>query len=169
MQLEMDKTRLLELIRVEYAFAERTLARLTPEQMLIPNVTGWWSVKDTVAHLTAWMKRVLMWMDKASHGEKPAIPDDGYTWEQIDALNDAASARDKDRTLDDVLADFRRTYRDVLELVEALSEADLFERDFDGAFWGSPWRLISSNTHEHFHEHLVPVREWIAQQQPGAG
>jgi len=162
MQPEMDKTRLLELIRTEYAFAERTLAQLTPEQMLVPDVQGWWSVKDTIAHLTTWMKRILVWLDKAQHGEKPDIPDTGYTWEQIDALNDACCERDRNLLLDDVLADFRKTHLQVVEAVEAMSEYELFESDHEGAFWGSPWRLITGNTFEHFNTHIVPVRQWIA-------
>jgi len=165
MQPEMDKIRLLELIRAEYAFVERTLAALTPDDMLIPDVQGWWSVKDTIAHLTAWLERVLMWFDQAGHGQNPDIPDKGYDWKDIDKMNDACSARDKDLPLATVRSNFQRVHLEVCELVEALSERDLFEWDWDGAFYQAPWRLITGNTYEHLHEHIVPIRQWIDQRE----
>jgi hypothetical protein len=144
MHPETDKIRLLERIRSERRFVERTLDSMTAEQMLIPNVQGWWSVKDTLAH--------------------PAIPDEGYAWADIDTLNDRQSALDKDRPLDDVLQDFRQTHYEVVEMVEALSEYDIFENRFNEAFREPPLRLIESNTYEHYHEHLVPIRRWLMAQ-----
>ncbi len=161
MEAETDKIRLLEMIRSEFNFFERTLLLIAPERMLIPNVIGWWSVKDTVAHFTAWMEYLLRWFDQATHGQKPDIPAPGYTWDDIDKLNDARSERDKDLPLNQVISDFRQAHLDVCELVQALTERDLFESDWDGLFYQPPWRLISANTYQHLHEYAVPIRQWI--------
>jgi hypothetical protein len=100
-----------------------------------------------------------MWMDKAQHGEKPAMPDVGYTWDEIDRLNADTTARDRDRSLDDILNDFRRTYQDILEDVEALSERNLQSKM--GVFRDPVWQSISANTWEHFHEHALSIRQWM--------
>lgn len=165
MEPELDKIRMLESMRAEFAFFERTLTTLTPEEMLIPNVIDWWSVKDTVAHLTAWMEDVLRWFDQAGHSEPVDIPPEGFTDEVLKRINDERSERDRDLPLKEVLTNFRKTHRDVCELVEAIDECDLFDTDWDGAFKGPPWGLIVGNTYDHLHEHLVPIRRWIAAQK----
>lgn len=86
----------------------------------------------------------------------------GYTWDDVNDLNKAQWQRDKDRNLDDVLADFHNTYHEVYRLISGLSEADLFENLYDGLIREPMWRLVKYNTYHHFHEHIVPVREWLA-------
>ncbi|MCZ2095137.1 MAG: ClbS/DfsB family four-helix bundle protein [Anaerolineae bacterium] len=162
MEPEIDKIRLLESMRAEFAFFERTLAMLSPDDLLIPDVNGGWSVKDTVAHLTFWMENVLRWFDQAGHSEPVDYPPDGYPADVLDRMNDERSARDHDLPLKEVIAHFRKTHRDVCELVEAIDECDLFDTDWDGAFKQPPWHLIADNTYDHLHEHLVPIRRWIA-------
>lgn len=167
MEPELDKTRLLERIRTEYAFFERTLALLSPDDMLIPNVEGEWSVKDIVAHCTAWMQRVMRWFDQAGHGEKPDIPEKGYTWDDIDRLNDERAARDRDLPLKQVLADFRQAHLDVCDFVQAFSDSQLFESNWSGLFTKPPWTLIPPKTYQHLYEHAVPIRRWIVARERG--
>jgi hypothetical protein len=164
MHPEIDKTLLLEHIRAEHRFVERTLDAMTPEQMHIPNVIGWWSVKDTIAHLTAWVRRMLRWLDAASHGQTPVFLEDGYTWDQMDALNDRQSELDKDRPLDEVLAEFREVHYRAVEVVEALSEYDIFERKFEG-FRNPLYVSITDHMDGHYHEHIIDVRRWLNEQR----
>ena len=161
MHPDIDKQRLLDLIQAEYEFVERTLETLTPEQMHIPDVEGWWSVKDTVAHFSLWMRRLLAWFEASQQGIRNIPPQEGYTWKEIDRFNDDMSAADKDRALDDVLSEFHNVYAQVLTMVEGLPEEELFNDDFADGFDDLPWQLIVYNTYEHFHEHIKSVREWI--------
>jgi hypothetical protein len=48
------KTDLLTEIRTQRRHLENNLAGLTPAEMCQPGVCGDWSVKDVLAHLTAW-------------------------------------------------------------------------------------------------------------------
>jgi len=162
MQAEIDKARLLDLLEAEYEFVHRTIDDLSGEIMLTDNVSGTWSIKDTVAHLTFWMKQVLRWFAQLEANRTPDFPEQGYTDEEVDTINDAQSAKDKDRSLDDVLADFHNTYHDVYRLIEGMSEDDLFHSTFDGLIRDPMWRHVVNNTYEHFHEHIKPVREWLA-------
>lgn len=162
MNAEYDKIRILELMRLEFAFFERTVALLSEAQMLEPNAAGnAWSVKDTVAHLTRWVERLLDWLDRVQHGLPVETPEPGHTWEQIDQLNDLYVERDKDLPLAQVLADFQRAHMAALEDVEALTDEDIFTRQWPG-MRDPLWTFIVYNTSDHYHEHLVPIREWMA-------
>lgn len=162
MHPETDKIRLLELLDTEYAFFERTLEQLTLEQMQEPNVEGTWSVKDTLCHLVRWLRRLLLWVQTAERGEQPAIPESGYTWAQMDALNDLYIERDREVPVENALGEFRRAHFEVVELVERLSEENLFASTFGGVFTEPIAPLIMHNTYLHYHEHLVPIRAWMA-------
>jgi hypothetical protein len=37
-------------------------------------VTGDWSIKDIVAHLTAWEERLVAWLEAIAHGTSPELP-----------------------------------------------------------------------------------------------
>lgn len=162
MHPELDKTKLLELMRTEYMFVERTLARLTETQMLEPNAAGnAWSVKDTIAHLTRWTDRVIGWLDKAQHGENPDIPETGYTWDETDPMNDSYVEKDKDLPLEKVLAEFQRSHMEILEDVEALTEEMIFDSNFGGLLKEPPNPLIAHNTYLHYLEHIIPIRKWM--------
>lgn len=162
MEAETDKRRMLALIAAEYEFVQGTLTMFSQEEMLTPNVVGWWSVKDTVAHLTAWMEYLMGWFAQARRGEVPDIPAKGYTWDDLDALNDARSARDADLPLKQVLMNFSSTYAQTVAMIDGLTERELFDNDWQGTFYQPPWRLIPGNMDEHFHAHFVEVRQWAA-------
>ncbi len=161
MEPQNDKARLLAMMQVEYAFVQRTLGLLSADEMLIPNVIGWWSVKDTLAHLTAWMEYLLGWFDQARRGQIPDIPAKGMTWDDIDRLNDARSAQDADLLLKQVMVNFSARYAQVCALIDGLSEYELFESDWNGVFYQPPWPLIPGNMDEHFHLHFTEVRQWL--------
>lgn len=158
---ELDKQRLLDLTQADYEFVKRTLDALTLEQMLIPNVEGHWSTKDTIAHLTAWMKRLLTWVDRAGRGEDPVIPEAGYTWDDINTFNDLQYERDRDLPLKVVLDDFHSTYQRVYAMIAGLTEEQLFKSDWGGLFRQAPYPLVNHNTYLHFHEHITAVRRYF--------
>lgn len=163
MHEKFDKQKLLDLMRAEYEFVERTLALIPPERMDEPNVDGPWSVKDTIAHLTAWERRLCGWLLQAKRGEKPTIPEPGCTWDDIDIINERTYQEDKYCPLGEVLANFRETHAQVVQILETFPEEELFELKRLKGMWSEPpWRLISGNTYEHYLEHLEPVRRWLS-------
>jgi hypothetical protein len=162
-----DKTKILALMDVEYDFWQRTLAQMTVEQMLIEHVQGFWSTKDTVAHLTAWMERAMLWIETAQRGDAPAIPEAGYTWDDVDTLNDARTMADRVKALEAVLEEFALTYARLRTFTANLSEYDLIDSTYDGKFWEPTWTVIAYNSFFHFRDHLAPIRQWLSQQHKG--
>lgn len=164
----MDKLKLLDLIQTEYDFVKRTLSLMSSEQMLQPGASyGEWSVKDVVAHLAAWQNRFLGWFAASQRGETPELPAPGYTWEDLNRLNEQTRLADKDRPLDKVLSDFHASYEQIVEVVEAHSEEDLFDPDlYEWTSEQSPlWMYVAHNTYLHYYAHIEHVREWLADSQ----
>ncbi|MCW5879762.1 MAG: ClbS/DfsB family four-helix bundle protein, partial [Anaerolineae bacterium] len=105
------KATLLEKLSIERSRLEDLLSQLTPTAMEQPGVDHEWSVKDILAHLAAWDCRGMDWIATAVGGERPAIPEAGKTWDDADALNAATYLANRDRPLDEVLADFQQAQR----------------------------------------------------------
>jgi uncharacterized protein (TIGR03083 family) len=120
------KEALLEEIRHEREALDKFLAGLSPGQMAQPGAIAEWSVKDVLAHLAEWEQLLLVWYTAGLRGEVPQLPAEGYTWAQMDDLNQVIYERYRHRSLDDVLSYYRTSYAQVLDAVQAMAEADLF-------------------------------------------
>lgn len=56
---QIEKTTLLSQMRTGYTTFVAQLTDLSPAQLTTPGVNGTWSIKDNLAHLTSWQKRVI--------------------------------------------------------------------------------------------------------------
>jgi hypothetical protein len=110
----------------EHKALEQALAALTPDQMTHVGPTTKRSIKDVLAHIWEWEQMCLRWYQAGVRGKTPAVPADGYNWAQLPALNQQIFDKYHDRPLSEVLKGYRRSYRQMLKTVTALSDADLF-------------------------------------------
>ena len=160
----MDKTHLLDEMNSAYTELENILAPLDSEQLTTPGVNGDWSIKDILAHLTTWQHYLVIRLQAAVRNERPAIQgilseDEGTA---IDKLNAGFYEENKSRPLNEVIADFRTTYRQIVEAVQALNGEDLFEpRRFAWMKGNALWELVAGDTYEHYQEHLQSIQEWL--------
>ena len=58
MEEQMTKVKLIELIVIQRHSLDQTLTRLEESQMTIPGVESDWSVKDILAHISAWERKM---------------------------------------------------------------------------------------------------------------
>jgi uncharacterized damage-inducible protein DinB len=159
----LSKAELLEHMRAEYAVLEDTLAGLTPQQMLLPGVEGSWSVKDLLAHIAVWQERAAHWLGEALRDEVPAQAADD---DEVNRWNEQTYFENKDRPLDAVLADFRRTFQELLQETEVAPQAALFEAGRYAWRAGEPlWYMIAGNTWWHHQEHNLVIRTWMGQKK----
>ena len=107
----MDKAKVLETIQTERARLDGLLAQLSAEQMCQAALENQWSVKDVLAHIATWEHRCAGWIQSGLRGERPDKPEKGYTWVEIDKLNEKTYLENRDRSLDDVQSDSRLAYR----------------------------------------------------------
>jgi uncharacterized protein (TIGR03083 family) len=148
----MTKSELLANIRRERATLDALVASLSKAQLIAPELDASWSVKDALAHITAWERLCLKWIREQRRDEGP------FTQESIDAFNGRIYEANRDRALGAILEDSRRSYDGMIAMVEALAD------DLDAApAWG-PGRplgeIISSNADMHYREHIEQIRRW---------
>jgi hypothetical protein len=162
----LAKAELMKRIRQRHALMEDLLGSLTPEQMLAPVLDAGWNVKDSLAHLVEWESLLLDWVGKYQRGEDVKRWAEGF-WigeddaeEQMHKFNAHLYEKNKNLELDDVLQSYRETYEQVVELVEALSEDEIFDPDYFAARNGRPLiTLIAGDSYEHYDEHIGWIRQ----------
>lgn len=159
----MDKANVLETMQAERAKLDGLLATLSAEQMCQTALEHEWSVKDVLAHIATWERRCVNWIQAGLRGERPDKPEKGYTWEELDTLNEKTFLGNRERTLDDVQADSHLAYQQLLEQVQALSEDDITNPQ------RFPWTdgrglipFIAANSYEHYQEHFEQIHKWLA-------
>ncbi len=157
---QLSKSELLHQIRTQRLQLEKTLAHLTPGQMLQSGVSGKWTVKDVLAHISAWERFMLSWAGSHLRGEPPQVP---LPWD-VERMNAGIYARAKDLTLAEVLEEFHQSYREALALSENLSEEQLQTIYTDTWPMGPLWTGVAANTIWHYQEHRQSIETWQEQQ-----
>lgn len=126
---------------------EALLDTLSDEQLIQPGVTDDWSVKDHLAHLTWWGRRVITVLNGEAD-PLDAMPGGEKSEDEINALVYAAN---RDRAFADVRSDFEATHRDMQQLIATLPGETLAQKE--------GW--ISGNSDYHYNEHLGMFRAWL--------
>ena len=155
----VSKDKLLAELRAGRERLEATLARVGEGQMTAPGAVGDWSVKDLLAHLIFWEQAPVRALQAEARGEPGRLPSDD---ENVDELNARAVAERRERPPAEVLAEFERSYHELLDVVEPLSDADLNEPDRYAWTEGKPlWRIIAGESYRHYREHDEEIRAWL--------
>ncbi|MGB8646704.1 MAG: ClbS/DfsB family four-helix bundle protein [Anaerolineae bacterium] len=156
MDEQMNKEQVLAAMQREYHQIEQVIGRVSEAQLTLPGPysDSNWSIKDTVAHLTAWMRRTIGRMPGQTPLPDPITFPAGEDWNvSTERLNTYYYEQNRQRPLGDVLAEFRKTYRDIKAATEQLTEAQLAEPDVYGRLAGNTWG--------HFREHLDVIEPWL--------
>lgn len=161
-----DKTELMRRIHASRLELETLLGQLSDAQMLIPGPNGW-SVKDHLAHLVVWEQSLLGLLNGQPRHEVMGVPEAVYR-QGVDAVNDYIVAHNRDRSLDEVMGDFRRSYQAVLARLTELTDADLrqpygYYLPNDRADDSPPvLNWVLGDTYEHYDEHLQWIQDLMA-------
>src|SRR5262245_16684528 len=160
----MTKDQLLDRITREHSTFANSFAQLSEAQMTQPGVQNEWSVKDILAHINFWHRRMSYLIDCARRGE-PFAPlhregEDGDA--AIDRVNAENEAANKHRPLAEVRAEYEQSYQQALASVGRLADADLQPDSQLNAFLGgSVLELIAGDTYGHYQEHLSAIQAWV--------
>jgi hypothetical protein len=167
----MTRDELLASIRRERAQLDAVVARVGEARMTEPALEGGRSVKDVLAHVSAWEK-ICMALVRNNQPIQPPPPGESGPSEpsgtegqrQTDAINDKVYQDNRDRPLADVVADAQRSYTDLVAMVEAMSQEQL-ETPLGGPqFAGQSPRvgeLIGGNSDGHYREHSEQIARWL--------
>jgi len=164
MEEQMDKSRLLEEIRTSYNAFEAVLASLSAEQMTTPGVNDKWSVKDNIAHINAWQRRLLDMLQATKEGVDLPDPTPGLS---MDEENETFYQRDKDRPSAEVQAEFHSLYHLVVQSIQDLSNEEL-NKPLSWLEGRSVGPFVAGNTYEHYQEHAQIIQDWLARSDSAA-
>lgn len=163
MERRFRKSELLGEISAAWSELNAALDRLTPEQLISSRDKAGWTVKDHIAHMTAWERSVVVYMQGKPRWEGLGISQKQYHGGDDDEINAAIQRSKKNVPAADVLADFRAVHDEMTGMLGMMSDADLNKSNSDFQPAGIDARevderpisgLIFSNTTNHFREHL---------------
>jgi len=151
-------------VRVQAAFDRflQAIADLHADELLVPRLPGGWSVKDVLAHL-AWWDQWLLYIFALKARPIPAhrppplfdeIPTDGQ-W--ADRMNARVYEFNRTRGLSEIQAEFEAARQGVLQLVQSLSDADIFAADGLSVVLGQPAAPLLLGIYEHYEEHAHAI------------
>jgi uncharacterized damage-inducible protein DinB len=158
----MTKSKLLELLRSRRGEWDALIAQIPESQMAEPGVAGEWSIKDIMAHL-AYHER---WYADRLHEQ---LRGEQYVPNEIDAMsfeqrNPVLFQRFREKPLPEVLTESRRAFEDLLDGVQAHTEAFLVvAQQFDGM--PEPmaiWMMLRGDVYDHYPQHIPSVKDWMA-------
>lgn len=157
MNTPSTKNELVELIKTARDRWKTQLERVDRGKMELAGVTGDWSVKDLVAHIT-WSENEMVGL----LGKRVLVGSELWSL-STDERNHAVYLQNKDRPLDEVLNEAEAIYTQLLKLVEGLEDEDLHKASrFENMppDW-TPWRIIAGNTYIHYDEHAQDLNAWL--------
>lgn len=153
----MTRDELMDALRQARARLDSAIEGLSPDELTTPGPVGDWSVKDLLAHVTAWDVDLLTNLGKVKRGQKPGRT--AWDGAGIQAQNEAWHAELKDRALERVLADYDGVHQQLLRQVENLTDAELAAP----APWlqGRPlFRYFVDHVVTHEAEHGAELEAW---------
>lgn len=145
------KAGMFQSIAFERQRLQEKIDQLTPEELCRSGAMDEWSVKDILMHLVDWEQRVIRWYQTGLRGEKPHIPEEGKTWRDLPEVNRKHFELHRDMPLEEVLAQFENSHRQIMALVEGISEEDLFtpaRYAWTGKLCLAEY--VASSTHKHY-------------------
>ncbi|HEY2979956.1 MAG TPA: ClbS/DfsB family four-helix bundle protein [Anaerolineales bacterium] len=153
---------LLADIEREWTALMDVVARLSPAQMTAPDEGGW-SPKDNLAHLGEWMT-VLMGYHidrRPSHEALRVSPEIVKGWD-FEIINPVLFARHRDQSADEVLAELRRIYGDLIARLGSMPFEDLLEPRHPEDPEKRPVLMwVLGDTTEHFAEHRATIEKML--------
>lgn len=153
----MRKQDLLNQLRASREALNKTFEGLSPDALMRPGVVGLWSIKDILAHLTAWESEVVTALAKLDPRSEPNV----LKIEDFDDWNAEQYAINAPRLLPTVLEDFHGVHKHLLRAVEALDEKTLTDPRKFRWMEGEPLSaLIAENALWHEEEHTEQIRAW---------
>ena len=158
----MNRRRLLERLDKAWGEFNQSYAGLSNVQLMEPGVTGAWSVRDILAHVSTWEEEALKHLPLILKGGTP--PRYSVQYGGIDAFNARMTEQTRRLSLSEVRAQLAGTHGRLVDLVQSASEHELIG---DTRFR----RRLRLDTYGHYPLHAEAIRQWrqrISNQAAGA-
>ncbi len=158
----MNRSELISGLKEEYRGWQALLEQIGTEHMAQPGVSGHWSIKDIVAHLTGWRRRTVARLEAAQRGDPepaPPWPSHLQTDDEINAWIYDASHK---RPVREILDNSHQVFEQLLAAVEGLPDQAFMDVQHYLPWWEGT-SLTSEAFFAHFHEEHEPdMRAFLA-------
>jgi hypothetical protein len=149
----MTTDQVLERLGNAWSAFEDSYAGLSEPELLIPGVTGQWSVRDIIAHVTWWEEEALKHLPLVREGGRPTRYSVKYGG--INAFNALMTEQRRQLSLAEVLRQHDDVHAQLLEYVRGAPE-ELYARETRFR------RRLRLDTFAHYPIHAKAIREWRA-------
>ena len=133
----------------------KSIEGLSKHEMTEIRVFDGWTIKELLAHVIGWDKRVVQVLPLVVQDRADEIPD-----VEVEAHNQQAIGVWQDRSLEEVLTEIQSTHQQVLDCIAALDHIEIDKRH------ERKGRIITIRTYiidvmiEHQREHAIEIEEW---------
>jgi len=145
------KERVLRQLESAWAAFEASYAGLSDSTLMVPGVTGRWSVRDIIAHVTWWEEEALLHLPLVRSGGRP--PRYSVTYGGINAFNALMTERRRGLSLAQVLQQHDDVHLRLAEYLRAAPDA-LFATETRFR------RRLRLDTYGHYPIHEAAIRAW---------
>ena len=147
----MKREQALKRLDAAWTDFEQSFAGLSDEQLMFPGVTGQWSVRDIIAHVTWWEEEALKHLPLVREGGRP--PRYSVTYGGIDAFNALMTEKRRGLSLAEVLRQHDEVHGRLVAYVQRAPE-ELFTRETRFR------RRLRLDTYGHYPKHANAIRAW---------
>jgi len=146
----MDKQQLLKRLEKAWAAIVESYAGLSDSQLMEPDVTSNWSVKDILAHVTTWEEEALKYLPLIITGGRPPRY---IQYGGIDAFNAQMTEQKRGLALFEVMTQLDETHRRLIDYIRSVPEEQITrETRFR--------HRLRLDTYSHDPMHARAIREW---------
>jgi hypothetical protein len=157
-----DKIQLIKMLTEEFKRWEELLSGISTEQITAPDRIANMSIKDIIAHLTAWQQITVARLEAAQKNRKPRYlgwpPDlDIESDDDLDQINAWIYTMYQERPWSAILKEWQERYLHVLILAQLISEENLLSAGKYAWLKEYPLSAVLLGTYEHHEEHREPL------------
>jgi hypothetical protein len=147
----LDRQQLLNRLGRAWQDFQNSYAGLSEAELLEPGVTGRWSVRDILAHVTTWEEEALEYLPLILSGGSP--PRYSVAYGGIDAFNARRTEAKRDLPLEEVVRRMHQVHAKLLEFLAGVPE-DQFRSETRFR------RRLRLDTYSHYPKHGQAIERW---------
>ena len=162
----MDKTQFLTVLASERDKFERIIDAVGMHRMDRSGVSGSYSTRDVIAHLTAYEQALVTWLKKAKAGR--VYVDPVLDQPDLAARNAIVCEANRHRSAEEIVTSFRETFGQLEESVRLLTDDELANPEVTAWFvvprWQQKqelWKCIANDSYEHHQQHIPDIERWL--------
>lgn len=169
MPLPINKSELLRNLQAAYQKLREEVATVPSELERDAGIEGGISPCDLIAYQIGWGRLLLSWDELEAQGQPVDMPAPGFKWNQLGLLAAHFHQKQRDQSLEQLLAKFDLLVGDLRRFIESNSEDTLFgigKRQWAGPKWPlAKW--IQVNTIAPYGSARTKLRKWKMSNPPG--